>query len=204
MGKTTTAAPPTESRSEFDQLLDGVVPTGGMFLAPTKAHDLPLRFLGMETATSQFAIEEGNPEGVIKVLRCVRLDTNDECLLRLTSNRLLLAFQEARDTGIAFTKGTVFRVLVSGAGTKTTYRIAVQDGAAAAPPAPTPTVGEEEDIITEMADEMSIRDGLQIDLALQRARSMVDERAEFSPNASRVALARSLLREIKSLGTKTA
>jgi hypothetical protein len=125
MGKTTTAAPPTESRSEFDQLLDGVVPTGGMFLAPTKAHDLPLRFLGMETATSQFAIEEGNPEGVIKVLRCVRLDTNDECLLRLTSNRLLLAFQEARDTGIAFTKGTVFRVLVSGAGTKTTYRIAV-------------------------------------------------------------------------------
>jgi len=152
MGKTTTA-PPAESRSEFDQLLDGVVPTGGMFLAPTKAHDLPLRFLGMETATSQFAIEEGNPEGVIKVLRCVRLDTNDECLLRLTSNRLLLAFQEARDTGIVFTKGTVFRVLVSGAGTKTTYRIAVQDGASTTP---TPKVAAEpiSDELDTLVDEI--------------------------------------------------
>ena len=221
---TTPAPEAAPTRSEFDQLLDGVQPTGGMFLAPTKAHDLPLKYIGMETATSQYAVDETNPDGIIKVLRCVRTDTDEECLLRLTSNRLLLAFQVARDEGGAtFTKGTVFRILVSGSGTKTSYRIAVQKPLIA--PAPNATqepsrqhgevralhvggkAGENDSaaellaILTDMANEMALLEpGLTHEMALKRAREALAERAEFATGRSKTAIARSLLKELKTMG----
>jgi len=201
---TTPAPEAAPTRSEFDQLLDGVQPTGGMFLAPTKAHDLPLRYIGMETATSQYAVDETNPDGIIKVLRCTRTDTDEECLLRLTSNRLLLAFQEARDEGGAtFTKGTVFRILVSGSGTKTTYRIAVQKPIIA----PAPKAGENDaadellGLLTDMANEMALLEpGLTHEIAMKRAREALAERAEFATGRSKTSIARSLLKELKTLG----
>ena len=122
--KTTQAKPAQAEMSEFDALIAGAKPIGGMFLAPTKAHDIPLVFGRMETATSKFAVDaEANPTGEIQVLRCTRTDTGDEVLLRLTSNRLLLAFQAATKAGLAFSPGTAFRVLVSGQGMKTQYAI---------------------------------------------------------------------------------
>jgi hypothetical protein len=56
-------------------------------------------------------------------------------------------------------------------------------------------------ILTDMANEMSLLEpGLTHEMALKRAREALAERAEFATGRSKTSIARSLLKELKTLG----